>query len=90
MNGSHTSWKSVFYLPKHTSTQVDIMLHESHPAIFRPASSVVIANHVLVVWVGILSQVSLNELSCLIRCKFEQYIKVIDISQVNPDRVSGL
>ena len=54
-DGGERTRKAILDFPKHGSSQVDIMLHETHAAISRPALLVVIANDVLVVRVRIFS-----------------------------------
>lgn len=53
-------------------SQVDIVLHEAHPSIPRPALLIVVAYNVLVVGIWMLCQVPLNQVPCLICCKPEQ------------------
>ena len=63
------------------------MFHQSHSAILRPTLLIVVANNILVVWVGIFCQESLDEFPSFISSKLEQNIEVINISQVESDRM---
>ena len=49
------------------NSQVDVMFHQSHASVTRPAFLVVIADDVLVVWVRMLSQVALDQVSRFLR-----------------------
>ena len=54
-------------------SQVDIVFHESHASIPRPALLVVVADNVLVVRVRVLCQVALDELPGLLGCEPEPH-----------------
>lgn len=88
MDGGDASGKSIFDLPKHAPAQIDIMFHQPHPAIFRPALSVVVPHNVLVIWVWVLGEESLDEFSCFIVCELKEDIQVIDVPEVDPDGMS--
>ena len=45
--------------------QVDVVFHESHPGITRPALLVVVAHDVFVVRIRMFRQVALDQVSCL-------------------------
>jgi hypothetical protein len=60
VNGGDTSRQSVLYLPEDTSSQVDVVFHESHSAVLWPTFPVVVAHNVLIVGVRVLGQISLN------------------------------
>ena len=53
-------------VPKDCSAKIDVVLHESHTRISRPALLVVIADYVLVVRIRVLSEVALDEISRLL------------------------
>ena len=55
------------YVHTHVPAQVYIMFHKSHTSISRPAFLVVVADNILIVGVRMLSEVPLNQLSCLLR-----------------------
>ena len=48
------------------NSQVDIMLHQSHAGVAGPALLVVVTHDVLVVGVGVLRQVPLDQISGLV------------------------
>ena len=57
----------VLDVPEHGPAQVDVVLHESHAGVPRPALLVVVANDVLVVGVGVLREVALDQVPGLLR-----------------------
>ena len=58
-------------VPEHGSAQVHIVLHQSHARVSRPALLVVVADNVLVVRVGVLGQVALDEVARVVRRESE-------------------
>ena len=56
----------VFDVPKHSSAKVDVVFHEPHAGISWPTLLVAIADNVLIVGVGVLCEVSLDEISSLL------------------------
>lgn len=60
VNGRNASWKSIFNLPKDTSSKIDVVFHQSHPTILWPTLLIIVANYILVVWIRIFSQIPLN------------------------------
>lgn len=89
MNGGNAAWESILDLPKHCTSKVDVMLHQSHSAIFRPALLVVVPNHIFIVWIWVLGQKPLHKFSCLISHKPEDYVHMVNISHVHSDRMTG-
>ena len=61
----------ILHVPEDCSTQVDIMLHETHAGISWPALLVVVPHNVLVVGVRVLSEVSLDEVFGLLSSEAE-------------------
>ena len=61
------------HLRTHANSQVDVMFHQSHASVTRPTFLVVVADDVLVVWVRMLSQVALDQVSCFLRRESTQY-----------------
>lgn len=90
MDSSDTARQSVLYLPEDTSSKIDVMLHQSHTTILRPALSVVVANHVFIIGIRIFSQIPLDQLSCLITCELEKNVKMVYISQIDSDGMLSL
>lgn len=90
MDSSYTSWQSILDLPEHTSTQIDIMLHQPHPAIFRPTLTVVVTHHIFIIGVRIFSEISFDQLPGLIFCKSKQNINMIHVAQIDSYRVLHL
>ncbi len=63
--------ESVLHVPEDCSTQVDIVLHEPHASISGPALLVVVPHNVLVVGIGMLGEVALDEILGLLSCEAE-------------------
>ena len=61
------------------------MAHETHPRIAGPALFVLIADDVLEVRVGVLSQKSLDEVTRFLGCKPEEDPDTIDVPCVQTD-----
>lgn len=61
LNRRHRTWQAILDVPKHRSTEIDVVLHESHAGVAWPALLVVVTDDVFVVRVGMLGQVTLNE-----------------------------
>lgn len=60
VDGGDAPRQSVLDLPKHRAAQIYVVLHQPHAAVFGPAFPVVVPHHVLVVWIRVFSQISLN------------------------------
>ena len=78
----------VLDIPEHSSTQVDVMLDQSHSAIPRPASLVVVSNNVLVVGIRLHRQVPLDQVTGFVRGESEEDVNPVYVSRVEPDGVS--
>lgn len=48
-------------------SQVDVVFHEAHACIARPALLVVVADDILVVRVWVFCEIALDQISCLFR-----------------------
>ena len=90
MDCCDTSWKSIFDFPEDTTTQIDVMFHESHSTVFRPTLSIVVSDHILIIRVRILSKIPLNKLSSFVAGEFEENVKMIDISKIDSNWMPGL
>lgn len=66
------------------------MFHQPHPTVFGPTFFVIVADNILVVWVRVLGEITLDELSCLVGGKFEQNIQMIHIPEINSNRMFSL
>ena len=89
MNGGNTSWESVLNFPKHCTSKVDVMFHQSHSAILGPAFLVIVPNHIFIVWIWVLGQKPLHKFSCLISHKPENNVHMVNIPHVHSDGVAG-
>ena len=49
-----------------SNSQVDVMLHQTHARVTWPALLVIVADDVLVVRVGMLRQVALDQVTCFL------------------------
>ena len=63
LDGSHAAWQAVLHVPEHGATKVDIVPHEPHPRVTRPALFVLVADNVFKVRIGLFSQETLNEVA---------------------------
>ena len=66
------------------------MLHQAHARVARPALAVVVAHHVLVVGVGVLGEVALDQVLALVRREAQQDVQAVDVPAVDADRVAHL
>ena len=72
VQGGERARQPVLHVPKGGAAQVDIVLHEAHARVARPALLVVVAHDVLVVGVWVLCQEALDQVLCLFRAESEQ------------------
>lgn len=66
------SGQAVLYVPEHSTAKINIVLHEPHASIPWPAFPVVVAHNVLIIWIRVLCQITLNQITCFISCKPEK------------------
>jgi hypothetical protein len=90
LNSGESPRKSIFDFPKRSSSQVDIVLHQPHPAISWPAFLIIIADNVFIVGVRVLGQKSLDQVSRLVLIKSKDHVDLVDISTIQADGVSCL
>mmetsp|Transcript_10204 Transcript_10204/g.41240 ORF Transcript_10204/g.41240 Transcript_10204/m.41240 type:complete len:678 (+) Transcript_10204:3871-5904(+) len=82
--------QAVLYVPENRAAEVDVVLHESHARVPRPALLVVVSDHVLVVGIGVLGEVPLDEVLRLFRREPEEHVDLVDVPAVQADGVPGL
>mmetsp|Transcript_29770 Transcript_29770/g.62395 ORF Transcript_29770/g.62395 Transcript_29770/m.62395 type:complete len:277 (-) Transcript_29770:3144-3974(-) len=87
LDGCYRARKLILDVPEDRTAEVDIMLHETHPRIARPAFLVVVTNHVLIVWIRVLAEETLDEILLLIVSKAEQDVYPLDVTTVQADRM---
>ena len=75
-------------VPEDRSSEIDIVLDETHTTVSRPAALVVIADDVVVGRVRIRAEVPLNEVPSLLSCKAEQDVETIDIARIEANWVA--
>lgn len=90
MDSGDAAWESILNLPKSTPSEIDIMLHQSHPAILGPTLLVIVSYYVLIVGVRVLGEIALDQFPGLIGCEFEYDVDSVYIPHVDPDGVPGL
>mmetsp|Transcript_31628 Transcript_31628/g.76451 ORF Transcript_31628/g.76451 Transcript_31628/m.76451 type:complete len:329 (-) Transcript_31628:2992-3978(-) len=83
-----TSWETVLHVPESRSAKVHIPLQQAHTAIARPALLVSITNSILVVWIRVLNQVSLDQVLAVIGIKLEQHVHLVKVPSIHADRVA--
>ena len=65
-DGGDGAGQPVLDVPEDGPAQVDVVLHEAHARVARPAPLVVVPHDVLVVRVGVLGQVALDQVARLL------------------------
>ena len=88
-NGGKWTREPILDFPENGSSQIDIVLHESHTTIARPALFVIIANDILVIRVWIFSKVPLYKVSRFLLWETENDVQFINIATVEADGMSG-
>lgn len=89
-NRRHRARQPILDVPEDGSSQIHIVLHQSHSSITRPALLVVVANDVLIVRIGMLGEVALNEVSRFFRVEAEEDPDSIDVSTIQTNRMRCL
>ena len=84
-DGGDGTRQSVLDVPEDSPAQVHVVFHETHAGVTRPALLVVVAYNVLVVRIGVLSEVALYEVFGLFSCKAEEHVDLVDVARVQPD-----
>ena len=79
--------QSIFDVPEDGSAQIDVVLHQPHPGVARPALLVVVADDVLVVRVRMFSQVTLDQIASLLGRESEENVDSVDVSGEKTNRV---
>ena len=87
LDGRHRARQPVLYVPEDGAAQVDVVLHETHAGVARPALLVVVADDVLVVGIGVFREVALDEVARLFGREAEVDVHSIDVARVEPDRM---
>jgi len=86
----NASWQAVLHVPEDSTTQVDIMSHQSHSRITRPALLVLVADDILEVRVWLLRQEALDKVSRLVSGEAPEYPDLVNVTGVESDRVAVL
>ena len=60
MNSGDASRQPIFNLPEDTPAKIDVMFHQPHPTILGPTLPIIVPNNILIIWIRVLGQVSLN------------------------------
>jgi len=89
-DGGDGAGQSVLDVPENRPPQVNVVLHQPHAGVSRPAPLVVVAHDVLVVGVGVLGEVALDEVARLLRREPEEHVDLLDVAGVESDRVRRL
>jgi hypothetical protein len=84
------SRQAVLDIPEHCSTEIDIVLVQTHSTILGPTSPVGVVDNIFVVWIRVHGEVSLNQISRLVRSEAEENMNSVNISSVESDWVSLL
>ena len=89
MNGGYGSRETVLDVPEYSASKVDVVFHQTHSSVSRPALFVVVTNNVFVVGIGMLGEISLNEITCFISCEAEEDVELIYVARVETDRMGS-
>mmetsp|Transcript_62206 Transcript_62206/g.196852 ORF Transcript_62206/g.196852 Transcript_62206/m.196852 type:complete len:623 (-) Transcript_62206:2053-3921(-) len=90
LQGGHAARQAVLDVPMGGAAEVDVVLHESHARVPRPALLVVVPHDVLVVGVRVLGQVALDELAGIVLVEAQHHVDLVHVAAVETDRVPGL
>ena len=90
LQGGEAARKPVLDVPKRRAPEVHVVLHEAHARVAGPALLVVVPDEVLVVRVGVLGEVPLDQILRLLRGEPEQDVQLVHVPAVQPDRVPRL
>lgn len=66
---TNRTWQTILDIPEYCTSKINVMFHESHTSITRPALLVVVSNNVLIVRVRVFSEVTLDEITGFFSCK---------------------
>mmetsp|Transcript_51851 Transcript_51851/g.121766 ORF Transcript_51851/g.121766 Transcript_51851/m.121766 type:complete len:1251 (+) Transcript_51851:175-3927(+) len=86
----HRPRQLVLDVPEHRAAQVDVVLHQAHARVARPALLVVVPDYVLVVGIRVLAQEALDQVLLLLVREAEHDVHALDVAAVEPDRVLDL
>lgn len=87
-NSGERARQTLLDVPEDRSSEIDIMLDETHTTISWPAALVIIADDIVVSWVRICTEVPLNQVPSLLSCKAEQDMESINVARVEADGVA--
>ena len=90
LDGGDGARQAVLHVPEDRSAQVHVVLHQTHARVTRPALFVVVADDVLVVRIGMLGQVALDEVLGLVGAEAQQHVHAVDVAAVQAYRMSLL
>ncbi|KAI6750107.1 hypothetical protein HG531_007372 [Fusarium graminearum] len=86
----HRSRKTVFQVPEYSSSKVDIVAHQAHTRISRPALLTLVSDHVLEVGVRLLCKEPLDEISGFLSSESKHNPDLIDVTGVESNRMTRL
>ena len=86
LDGGDGTGQSVLDVPENGTAEVDVVLHQTHASVARPAFLVVVADNVLVVGVGMLRQVALDQVASFFGREPEVNVDAIDVTRIEWDR----
>ena len=78
--------QSVLDVPENGTAEVDVVLHQTNASVTRPSFLVVVADGVLVVGVGMLRQVALDQVASFFGREPEVHVDAIDVTRIEWDR----
>ena len=90
IDGGHRARQPVLQVPEDRAPEVDVVLHQAHTRVAWPTLAVIVPDHVLIVRVGVLGQVALDQVLTLLRRQPQQQVQLVDVAAVETDRVALL
>ena len=85
LDGRYRTRETILDVPEDGAAQVDVVFHQTHAGITRPAFLVVVADDVLVVGIRMLRQVALDEVARFFGSEAEVDVDTVDVARVQAD-----
>ncbi len=90
LNRGDRARQSILQVPEHRTTKIDIVSHQSHSGISRPALLVSVADDILKVRIWLLGQESLDQILRLFSTESEEHPDPVNVSGVQTNGMSRL
>lgn len=64
--------QAVFDVLEYSTVKINVMFYEFYASIFGLVFFVVVIYNVFIIWIRVFCQITLNQITCFISCKFEK------------------